>query len=401
MSGPVRLGVVATHPIQYHAPLYRRLAADPRLRTTVLFAHRPTPAEQGADFGVQFQWDVDLTSGFDHVWLRNQSARPSVTEFAGCDTPEVGRLIRERRFDVVLVSGWHARTYWQAMLACWRSGTPALVRGDSQLPSGAPAMRRAAKRALYPLFISRFAACLSVGERSAEYFRHFGARRVVPSPHFVDNDFFAARADRARAEPGGARAALGFPAEAPVVLFAGKLLERKRPLDLIRAVARFDAERRPHVAFAGEGALREACAAEARRLGVEAHFLGFLNQTQLPRAYAAADLLVLPSDGRETWGLVVNEAMACGVPAVVSTAVGCYPDMIVEGETGHGFALGDVAGLAAAIDRVLGERATARRMGDAAARHVAARFTVDVAAEGIAVAALGAAGGRAAMRGAA
>jgi glycosyltransferase involved in cell wall biosynthesis len=386
VSGPIRLGIVATHPIQYHAPLYRRLARDPRLETTVLFAHRPSPAEQGADFGVPFQWDVDLTSGFEHVWLRNRAGRPSVTEFAGCDTPEVADIIRRRRFDVVLVSGWHARTYWQAMVACWRSGTPVLVRGDSQLATESPPMKRVAKRALYPVLIRRFAACLSVGERSAEYFRHFGARRVVASPHFVDNDFFAAGAARARAAAGGARAALGLPAERPIVLFAGKLLERKRPLDLVRAVARLGAERAPRVVFAGEGALREECAAEARRLGVEAHFLGFLNQTQIPRAYAAADLLVLPSDGRETWGLVVNEAMACGVPAVVSRAVGCYPDMIVEGETGHGFALDDVAGLTAAIDRVLSDPATARRMGSAAARRVA-RFTVDAAVEGIATAA--------------
>lgn len=382
MADRLRLGIVATHPVQYHAPLYRRLAADPRVQTTVLFAHRPSAAEQGGDFGVAFKWDVDLTSGFDHVWLENRSTRPGVGAFDGCDTPEVGRVLRERAFDAVLISGWHARTYWQAMMACWRAGTPMLVRGDSQLPSASPPLKRVAKRALYPLFIRRFAACLSVGQRSAEYFRHFGARRVVASPHFVDNGFFADAARRARAVPGGARESLGLPQDVPVVLFAGKLLERKRPLDLVRALGRMDPAARPHLAFAGDGALREACAAEAERLGVAAHFLGFLNQTQIPRAYAAADLLVLPSDERETWGLVVNEAMACGVSAVVSTAVGCYPDLIVEGETGRGFALGDVGGLAAAIGDVLRDRAVGRRMGRAAECHVA-RFSVDAAADGV------------------
>lgn len=380
--GALRLGIVATHPVQYHAPLYRRLAADSRVEPTVFFAHRPTGAEQGTDFGVEFQWDVDLTSGYEHVWLTNQSPRPGVTEFGGCDTPAIAEAIRQLRFDAVLVSGWHSRSYWQAMMACWGTGTPLLVRGDSQLPTATPAVKRLAKRFLYPLFIRRFAACLSVGERSAEYFRHFGARLVVPSPHFVDNDFFAAAAARARRAPSGARAALGLPADATVVLFAGKLIERKRPLDLVRAVATLDADSRPQLAFAGEGALREACAAEAARLGVTAHFLGFLNQSAIPQAYAAADVLVLPSDERETWGLVVNEAMACAVPAIVSTAVGCYPDLIVEGRTGRGFGVGDVPALARAIRDLSSDRSAAAAAGRAAAARVAA-YSVERAAEGV------------------
>ena len=75
-------------------------------------------------------------------------------------------------------------------------------------------------------------------------------------------------------------------------------------------------------------------------MGVNVRMLGFVNQSELPGIYASADVLVVPSDFRETWGLVVNEAMACGTPAVVSVAVGCAPDLIMEGLTGAIFPCG-------------------------------------------------------------
>jgi glycosyltransferase involved in cell wall biosynthesis len=98
--------------------------------------------------------------------------------------------------------------------------------------------------------------------------------------------------------------------------------------------------------------LRASLASQAQALNVRATFLGFCNQSRLPGVYAAADLLVLPSDSTETWGLVVNEAMACGTPCVVSDDCGCAPDMISPG-TGRSFRTGDVQALAAAIEAVM------------------------------------------------
>ena len=103
--------------MQYHAPLFRRLAAEPGLDLTVYYAHRPTPAEQGTGFGVSFEWDVDLTAGYAHVFLENVARAPSVATFDGCDTPSIGPVIRSGGFDAFLVMGWHARAYWQARRA--------------------------------------------------------------------------------------------------------------------------------------------------------------------------------------------------------------------------------------------------------------------------------------------
>ena len=375
----LRLGILATHPIQYYSPLYRRLAAEPGVEVQVYFAHRPTAEEQGVGFGVAFQWDTDLLGGYEHRFLHNVAERPRLDHFTGCDTPEIATIVRRERFDAFLVMGWHARSYWQAMFACWRTGTPVLVRSDSQLPTDRSAWKRAVKRALYPQFLGRCAAGLAVGSRSAEYLRYYGARRVVRSPHFVDNELFAREA--ARADSTASRARWGIPPEAFVVLFAGKLVTKKRPLDVVRAVARAG---RPDVRLlvAGDGELREAVRAEAASLGVTLHLAGFLNQSEIPAAYAAADALALPSDERETWGLVVNEAMASGRPAIVSRAAGCAPDLVLDGRTGYSHEAGDIEALAAAIAAMANDPDGAARMGATAMRHIE-DYSVDRAAGGV------------------
>src|SRR5262249_9397552 len=161
------------------------------------------------------------------------------------------------------------------------------------------------------------------------------------------------------------------------VLFAGKLEAVKRPLDAVRAVARLGP--RARLLIAGAGSLADALRAEAARTGARGAGAGFLNQSEMPRAYAAADCPVLP--GREAWGLVVNEALATGLPCVVSDGVGSAADLVVPSETGETFAIGDVDALAAAIERV---RARGDR-GDwaAACRARVAQHSLDRAAAGL------------------
>jgi len=370
-----RVGILATHPIQYYAPLYRALAAEVDL--TVYFAHRPTPEEQGVGFGVPFSWDTDLTGGYEHVVLHNRRRGPVEGRFSDFDTPDIAREIRDRRFDSFLVHGWNARTYWQAIRACWRTKTPLLVRGDSQLGDDRSALKRAVKRLAYPRFMGRFAACLAVGERSEAYFRYYGARRIFRSPHFVDNAAFAAGAARARQDRAARRAAWSIPPDSMVALYVGKLVEKKRPVDLIDAVSRVPGA---HALFVGDGPLRAE--AEHAAAGQAVTFAGFRNQTAMPEAYAVADVLVLPSDRQETWGLAVNEAMASGVPAIVSDAAGCVPDLIVPGVTGWSYPAGDRRALADALRRMVADPESTRTMGDAAKAHVAG-YSVERALAGV------------------
>ena len=387
----LKLAIVETHPIQYKAPLFRKLAADPRLDLKVFFAMVPDAAQQGAGFGVAFEWDAPLLAGYPHEVLANRAKRPSVTAFAGCDTPGIYGRLRALRPDAVLVNGWVAKTCLQALWACKRLGIPCLVRGEANLLRP----RAAWKHALHGLLLRQYAGWLAIGSANREFYRchRCPEARIFWAPYAVDNDFFAAQAAARAGKRNELRAAFGLPADAVVFLFAGKLEAKKRPADLLAAVARLpaDLKSRVNVLIAGDGSLRDDCERRARAENLPVAFAGFLNQSRLPDAYAAADVLVLPSDAGETWGLVVNEAMASGRPAVLSRAAGCCADLVVENETGRSFECGDVAALADVLAGYARDPAAAARHGAAAAERVRA-FGLDAAAAGIAAAARACAG---------
>jgi glycosyltransferase involved in cell wall biosynthesis len=345
----MRLAIVTSHLIQYQAPLFRELAV--RSDLTVFVACRATPQDQAkAGFAVAFNWDVDLTLGYNCRFLTNRSRTPGPSEFFGCDTPEIGECIRRSRFDALLVMGWHLKTYWQAIWAAKRAGIPVLVRGDSQLATRRGLVKRIGKRMFYPFALRTFDAALYVGQRSRAYWQHYDypQHKMFFSPHCVDTKFFAGRATlEARNR---VRYGLGIAADTKVALFAGKLVAFKRPLDLIEACALLKLSGQSvSVLIAGWGPLESELRAVASALRVRLDWLGFCNQTEMPAAYAAADVLVLPSSGQETWGLVANEAQACGVPIVVSDACGCAPDLVGDGSAGRIFPVGDTRALSEAL----------------------------------------------------
>jgi len=203
----------------------------------------------------------------------------------------------------------------------------------------------------YRFCISRLDACLAIGQWSGEYFRHYGARpdRVFIVPHTVDPSFERdSRALNSRRAQFRSRWGLG---EAETVfLFVGKFIASKRPVDFIRGL-RQARERFGSIGglMVGDGPLREPCQRLVEELHLPIRFTGFLNQSEIVPAYIAADVLVMPSDARETWGLVVNEAMSCGRPCLVSDRVGCGPDLVLAGETGFVFPLGDLESLASTM----------------------------------------------------
>ena len=360
----LRIGFLVSHPIQYYAPLFRALARQCDL--TVYFAHRQTPAQQAkAGFDVAFDWDIDLLSGYESRFLKNVARHPSTDHFNGCNTPDIVDEIRTGRFDAFVVPGWALRSYLQAVRACRRFGVPVLVRGDSQLVGRRNAAVRLVKAVAFARLLRQFDGYLCVGQRNREYLLHYGAppERLFFSPACVDNEFFRAGSEAARQAAAPTRGETRRR-----ILFVGKLIERKRPLDLVQAAACVKQIVDVEVAFAGSGALASELARAANASGLPAIFHGFVNQSAMPAVYTAADLLVLPSDGSETWGLAVNEAMACGIPAAVSDTVGCTPDLIEPGATGATFPLGDVAAMADAIISVLKFDAPTTR------RHLAARM---------------------------
>ncbi len=380
----MRLAVVASHPVQYQAPYFRALAR--RLDLTVFFCQQHhADLERRAGYADGFSWDVPLLEGYRHVWLRNVARRPDVSRFGGCDTPEIRERLAEGRFDACVVHGWFLKSYLQAIAAARRLGVPVLLRGDSQLATRRSLLRQAVKYLPYRVLLNSVAGHLAVGSANREYLRHYGVpdARLFDVPHAVDDRWFAEMADDARRD--GARqrerAALGIPDDAVVALFVGRLVPSKRVEDFVRALAHCTAAPRVRGMIVGSGPEEPGLRRLAESLRAPVAFAGFRNQRALPGCYAAADLLVLPSDGRETWGLVANEALACGLPVVVSAAAGCARDLGVP-PAGSTYPLGDVDRLSAAIISV----ATALETdGDGVRAAVAARsrqFSLDRAVEG-------------------
>ena len=375
-----RLAIVETHPIQYKAPLFCLLAAHPEIEPVVFYAMIPDAAQQGTGFGLPFAWDVPLLDGYRYEVLRNRAAHPALNRFGGCDTPDIFPRLREMRPDAVLVNGWVVKTCLQTLWACRRLAIPCFVRGEANLLRP----RAAWKHALHRLLVRQYAAYLAIGAANRDFYRFHGCPedRIFWAPYAVDNDFFAARAAERAGRRNEIRRDFGIPCGRQVFLFTGKLVCKKHPQDLLKALGRLPAELRAgtHALMVGDGPLRDECEQLARNQGVSATFTGFLNQSRVPDAYAAADVLVLPSDAGETWGLVVNEAMASGRPAVVSRAVGCCSDLVVAGETGQAFDFGDGEALTRYLAGYVRDPVHAARQGRAAARHVQSYSLAGVAA---------------------
>lgn len=340
---PKPLAVVSSHPIQYQVPLFRYLAAH-GVPVQVLFLD-----DQGLHrrfdpgFGIEFAWDIELTTGYAHSFLPNHGFGRREA-FFGLTNPDLVRELSPKRHSAMLVHGWRSASMLLAIVTGRAKGLPILYRADTSEAADIKA------RLAGPFLRYFVSACLPVGSLNLEFYKSIGfpEQRLFMAPHAVDNARFQKAAESLSRS--GSRAALNLPSTGLVVLFVGKLVRWKAPdllLEAFRALGREDS----HLVYVGDGTMRRELEVKAGDLAGRVHFLGFLNQERLPLAYRAADVLVLPSN-TEPWGLVVNEAMNFGVPAVVSDRVGCAPDLVRPGITGEVFSAGSCGSLLAALRRL-------------------------------------------------
>jgi len=390
-----RLAIFTSHPIQYQAPYFRALASSGRVSPTTFFGSRHgLDVSLDSGFGTAFQWDVPLVEGYEHTFVENVARHPDVSRFTGVRTSNFRGALARGQFDALLVLGWQTMAHVQAVQSAWSLGIPVIVRGESTLQR-APvrgargAARRLlwlpARKRLYAAAFERIAAFLVIGTRNRDYYRSFGVpdEKMFRAPYGVDNAWFALSEPARTFARARVRDAIGVGAHSVVFASSAKLIERKRPMDLLDAVGRARQHGVPaHALFIGDGDLRASLERRAAEQGIRdaVTISGFINQAELPAWYAAADALVLPSDARETWGLVVNEAMAAGLPVVVSDAAGCAPDLVEEGANGWTYACGDVAALVDRLARLAALGSDGRTAFGQRSRAIVARFGIDVAA---------------------
>ncbi len=372
MSNPARLVVLASHPIQYQVPLYRALAQDPRLDLHVLFlsrhglTSRPDPG-----FGVDFKWDIDLLGGYASSFVHNLREHASPGGALSYVNPGVVGALRRLDPEVILFQGARNATSIAAITWAKRAGVVRLYRAESSVLEARPRRTRVAAQAV----LRSMTAVLPIGTANDLYYDQMGIREEDRhlAPYTVDNAFFR---ERRTARP-AARAQLGLAADDLVLLYAGKLQPWKAPSTLIDACAQLGSHVR--VLVAGDGPIRTEVQALAGARNVNLTVLGFLNQTEMPTVYSAADLLVLPSLD-EPWGLVVNEAMCCGVPAVVSSRVGARLDLVTPGISGAVFRAGDSADLLRVLQPLASSAAAREAQGEAALRRIDGWDIADTAA---------------------
>lgn len=334
-----RLGVLATHPIQYQAPLYQELARRGMVELDVAFlSNAGVVPSYDPGFGVTLSWDIDLLGGYSSTLLPRRPVRGKPAWFRSAS-----RWLRQQ--DVVVLHGHSDPDILLAAAACRLLRIPYLLRGDSQAESSATGLRRIARHLVAGTVVRNASGALPIGQRNAAFYRRYGRPPLYTARYSIDNERFQAASDVARPSRAERLNSLGLDPRRPTIVFSGKLITQKRPLDLISAVAR--AEAAFNLLLLGDGPLRGEVRRYEKTLPVRC--LGFVNQSQMPCWYSTGDILALPS-GAEPWGLVVNEAMACGLIPVVSDAVGCGPDL-VDG-IGEVFPVGDVDALAAALSLV-------------------------------------------------
>lgn len=369
------IAVLTTHPIQYQVPVWKLLAKRARVPFKVYFlCDQGLRPRHDPDFGRPVAWDIDLTSGYDHEFLDAIVGKRQSSFWWLRLKADLARRLKATGAQVLWVQGWQIAAYWQAVWQARNTGLRTWLRGETNLRSSRGGWRRHLRELALKQFFSKIDEFLYIGSANRQFYvaHHIESARLHSAPYCVENARFASQAERGRTERAAIRVRWKIPPDAACVLFAGKLIPKKRPLELVLAAEALksgSAHRSMHLLFAGTGELlpevRHRCrvaydfeGAAVDNLGgddsrVTASFAGFLNQSEIADAYAAADCLALPSEATETWGLVVNEAMASGLPAVVSAGAGCSEDLVRPLRPDLCFPVGDIASFAQSLEACL------------------------------------------------
>lgn len=385
------LAILTSHPIQYQVPIWRALAASDSVPFEVWYLtdHGVKPYLD-VQFGERFAWDLEMLGGYPHRFLRVNSDW-NLRRFRGVKLCEnLAARLKEVGARALWVEGWRFSALWTAVACAKRAGVDVWLRGESNDLKTDPCWKRMPKRMILGRHFRQIDRFLCIGSANRRLYESYRVphHKLVAAPYCVDNDRFAEQATQLRGRRQEIRARWRIPPEAFCVLFCGKFIEKKHPMDVVLAAKRLQqsqGERRPiHVLFVGAGALGNELRKHCRiAFDVEpppsgrsddagdatASFVGFLNQTEIPAAYVAADALVLPSDAGETWGLVVNEAMACGLPAIVSDQCGCAEDLSARVDPHLVFRRGDIDDLARAMTFVMNNPVPAERIQEAVNAH--------------------------------
>jgi len=370
----MRLCVVESHPIQYRAPLYRMLNAEKSIEVTVLYlSDHSIRGGRDPGFDVDVKWDVPLLEGYESKFLQNEGGGSDVGGFRSYRCSGIGRQFDAIEPDVILVPGHGFQIYWQAVFAAHSRKIPVIIRPES-LDGAQPTrswwktlVRRISLRQFYRR-VSAFCATGHFSRLDALMFG-FSEEKIFFAPYCIDTGLFKIGLENMRSQRSEIRSDLGMQEEDIGIVFMGKFIDWKNPKLILDALALLPDRIRERCfpIFVGSGpdllVVQQRCENE---FGSKRYCCpGFVNQSELTRYYVAGDIFVLPSKrGHESWGLVVNEAMTCKLPVIVSDGVGCRVDLVRPGENGYHFQDGHPEELAEGLHDLSENTNTRNTMGE-------------------------------------
>jgi glycosyltransferase involved in cell wall biosynthesis len=354
-----RLAIITTHPIQYYAPIFRILDQRGNIAVKVFYTWEKDASLFDKDFGKEIKWDIPLLEGYDHHFVSNSGNYGR--GFRSIRNPTLIPEIEDWAADAVLFFGWNYHSHLRAM-RYFSGKIPVLFRGDSTLLNERPGLKRIARRLFLRWVYRHVDTALYVGLNNKDYFLAHGLKeeQLVFAPHAIDNDRFSDKDGKYEQEARRWKKELGIGEQDHIITFVGKLQDTKDPFLLLEAFRTFG---HPgwHLVYIGNGEL-ESQLKEAAGKNKNIHFLSFQNQSRMPVVYRLGDIFCLPSKG-ETWGLAVNEAMACGRAVLLSDKCGCTADLLVEDRNGFAFASGNKADLVDKMTKLTAPDRDIRSMG--------------------------------------
>ncbi|HVZ96959.1 MAG TPA: glycosyltransferase family 4 protein [Chitinophagaceae bacterium] len=366
-----KLAIITTHPIQYNAPWFRLLAERRKISIRVFYTWGQLETESKYDpgFGKTIKWDIPVLDGYEYTFVKNVSKDPGSHHYRGIDNPSLIPEIEQWRPDALLVIGWNFKSHIRCIRHFHRR-LPVFFRGDSTLLDDEyeNALKQLAKKIWLRWLYKNIDTVFYTGSASKAYFQYYGVaeNKLAFAPHAIDNERFALAKGMRRKE-------WGIPADAFVFLFAGKLEPKKDPSLLLEAFREMN-DARSFLLIVGNGKLESTLKERAQSMPADTanriKFAGFQNQQAMPGVYSMADVFVLPSKGPgETWGLSVNEAMACSRPVLVSDQCGCSADLVEDSVNGFVFHSGDTNDLVAKMKKLITD-CQVQKMGEASFRKI-------------------------------
>jgi len=328
----LKLAIITTHPIQYYAPIFKLLHERQKIEIKVFYTWgKSAQNKYDPDFDKNIAWDIPLLDAYPFEWAENKAPNPGSHHFNGIITPQLINQVNSYNPNAVLVIGWAYHSHLK-VIRYFKNKVPVFFRGDSTLLDEKPSLKSVLKSFFLKWVYSHIDHAFYNGINNKAYFKKYGFKEAQLSfaPHAVDNERFSSpRVEEAEQ----LKQKLGIPPTATIILFAGKLEEKKDPGLLLEAFIRAN-NPNLHLLFTGNGQLENILKSKAEG-NKTIHFIDFQNQSYMPVIYQACDLFCLPSKGPgESWGLAVNEAMACAKAVLVSDKCGCAIDLVKDNKNG-------------------------------------------------------------------